>query len=60
MCFFSIGILEEDRDDLDNESTVKAKYFYQSCMDMGEDEKFLLIKRRPETRQIRFQPRSWT
>lgn len=30
------GILEEDRNRMDNEATVKAKYFYQSCMDMGK------------------------
>lgn len=30
------GILEEDRNDEDNEATVKAKYFYQSCMDMSK------------------------
>ncbi len=30
------GILEEDRNAFDNDATVKAKYFYQSCMDMGE------------------------
>ncbi|TRY79395.1 hypothetical protein TCAL_07539 [Tigriopus californicus] len=29
------GILEEVPNDLDNEATTKAKYFYQSCMDMG-------------------------
>ena len=28
------GILEEDRNDFDNSATLKAKYFYQSCMDM--------------------------
>jgi len=31
------GILEEDRDERDNNATIMAKYFYQSCMDMGKD-----------------------
>ena len=34
------GILEEDRNAQDNEATVKAKYFYQSCMDMGKQHPF--------------------
>ncbi len=34
--FFSLGILEEDVVSTDNNATVKAKYFYQSCMDMGK------------------------
>jgi len=29
------GILEEDKDDRDNEATLMAKYFYQSCMNMA-------------------------
>ena len=32
------GILEEDRDSLDNSATLMAKYFYQSCMDMASIE----------------------
>ena len=30
------GVLEEDVDDLDNEATKKAKFFYHSCMDLRE------------------------
>ena len=30
------GILEESPTDEDNSATIKAKYFYQSCMNMSE------------------------
>ncbi len=33
-----LGILEEDRNALDNNATLLAKYFYQSCMDMAKIE----------------------
>ena len=28
------GVLEEGINELDNEATTKAKFFYQSCMDL--------------------------
>lgn len=33
MAVFS-GVLEEGINELDNEATTKAKFFYQSCMDL--------------------------
>ena len=31
---FYTGILEENKNSQDNRATTKAKYFYQSCMNM--------------------------